>query len=174
MQGTVARAGVSRCGGCRILTLAAVVALTLSTSGCETINPITLGIGVASYVATGKGLADHALGALADKDCNIIEGLLSLERRICEPKGSPGTQGGFRGLLSYRDRGGSDLARIAPKLRLSETWYDHPQHAGHEITLTAERALTLRLSDSITPSAVRPPRQAALGVSEPPRRVASL
>jgi hypothetical protein len=157
----------------RIPTIGAALALTLAVSGCETINPITLGIGVASYVVTGKGLADHALGIVADKDCNLIEGLLSAERGICEPKGSYPTRGGFGGLLSYRDAGAADRSVIEPRLRLSESRYDPRQSTPRETTLTAD-ALALRLSESIAPATRAPDGNAAYAPHEPPRRLASL
>ena len=87
-------------------------------AGCETLNPITMGAGIVSYATTGKGLADHALGRLTRKDCNILGGLLSAERKICEPLGSAAAQQGFKGFFAASSPGANG---VGTKLRLSES-----------------------------------------------------
>lgn len=90
-----------------------IAVVALLSGGCETLNPITLGIGLASYAATGKGFADHAIGTLTQRDCNILDGLLRSDRKRCEPHGSPAAQTGFKGL--FASRGANE-----PRLRLSD------------------------------------------------------
>ena len=77
-----------------------LAAALMLMSGCETLNPVTVGIGIVSYATTGKGLADHAIGKLTQKDCNILGGILSAERKICEPLGSAAAQRGFKGFFA--------------------------------------------------------------------------
>ncbi|MGE0385780.1 MAG: hypothetical protein AB7Q97_13695 [Gammaproteobacteria bacterium] len=75
------------------------------TGGCAAVGTIVTseymtGITVVSYLATGKGLSDHALGIATHEDCNVVSGVLSAERAICEPPGSLATGEDFRGLLA--------------------------------------------------------------------------
>ncbi len=116
-------------------------------SGCETLNPVTVGIGIVSYATTGKGLADHAIGKLTQKDCNILGGILSAERKICEPLGSAAAQRGFKGFFArspaIEDHEGTEL-------RLSESLAKVP--SGMELTSLEPfplEAPVLRLSDTI-------------------------
>ena len=113
-------------------------------SGCETLNPITLGVGLASYAATGKGLADHAIGTLTSLDCNILDGLLSAERKICEPHGSLAAQTGFKGLFAGRPE-------TSPRLRLSERRVNPTPALNSMHFDVTEHAPVLRLSESILP-----------------------
>ena len=128
----------------------------LCLSGCETLNPLTIGVGLASYATTGKGLADHAIGTFTQQDCNIIGGLFSAARRICEPKGSQAADLGFKGLFaqSWQDE--------APHLQLSETVAEMaaPVAVGDAET-DAVPVPVLRLSDSITPIATQTPGRLA-------------
>ena len=122
----------------------------LLVSGCETLNPVTVGVGIVSYATTGKGLADHAIGKLTQKDCNILGGILSTERKICEPLGSAAAQRGFKGFFARAKPAGHDGGT---KLRLSESIVTMP--AGTKVTnlesLPADTPV-LRLSDSVEPS----------------------
>ena len=118
--------------------------LVVVLGGCETLNPITLGVGLASYAATGKGLADHAIGTLTQRDCNILNGLLSPDRKICEPIGSAAAAGGFKGLFATRHA-------TEPRLRLSVTRVI-PTPALEDMSFAETSAKpVLRLSDSISP-----------------------
>ena len=107
-----------------------LVAALLLTAGCETLNPVTLGAGIVSYATTGKGLADHAIGKLTQKDCNIIGGILSQERKICEPLGSAAAQRGFKGFFAQSpvvvdDEGtalrlSESIARLPPRMEFDQ------------------------------------------------------
>ena len=131
----------------------------LLSGGCETLNPITLGIGLASYAATGKGLADHAIGTLTQRDCNILDGLLRSDRKICEPHGSSAAQTGFKGL--FASRGANE-----PRLRLSDRRVQ-PTPALDVMNFgSLAQAPHLRLSDSIVESSVRPSDRIAFQAPE--------
>ena len=145
----------------RKLGLLAVAFLLMS--GCETLNPVSLGVGIFSYAATGKGLADHAIGKLTQKDCNILGGILSAERKICEPLGSAAAQLGFKGFFARSDAD----EHTGTTLRLSEQIADLPP----EVEAASLAPLTggtpvLRLSDTVGPTAktsTRTPERLALG-----------
>ncbi len=146
-------------GAPRRVAVALLVALSLfSLSGCETLNPLTVGAGVASYVATGKGLADHAIGTLMNEDCNILEGLLRADRRICEPLGSAATASEFKGIFNT----GSLAAREqVPRLRLSESVEVVRRAVPDDASQRLPMEPALRLSDSIAPRVTSPPPRIA-------------
>ena len=132
-------------------TIAVLLAVALMLmSGCETLNPVTVGFGIVSYATTGKGLADHAIGKLTQKDCNILGGILSAERKICEPLGSAAAQRGFKGFF---DRSIAVVDDEGTQLRLSE----NIAKVRPGITLTSLEPFllqtpVLRLSDTIESS----------------------
>lgn len=132
-----------------LLALGVLAALAGTQVGCETLNPITVGVGLASFAATGKGLADHAFGVLTQSDCNIPDGLLNAERRICEPHGSVAAQQRFKGIFaSAHDN--------PPALRLSERPVALSPALSSLQFPEADALGSLRLSDSIVPIAVAP------------------
>ncbi len=145
------RIGANRATGA-VRILAAAMLLN-GLTGCETLTPVTMGVGMASYMATGKGLADHAIGSITQSDCNILEGLLSGERRICEPRGT-----GVLGRVAPTGPSKAGTAR-APALRLSDTFaaLADVDDAGVGVPSSPP---ALRLSDSIefTPSRAPAPR----------------
>jgi hypothetical protein len=55
-----------------------------------------------SVGTTGKSVGEHALGAVSDKDCRILEGIGREDRKICEEPGSPATERDFKGLGKER------------------------------------------------------------------------
>lgn len=144
---------------CRVRAVLLAALSLFSLSGCETLNPLTVGAGVASYVATGKGLADHAIGTFMNKDCNILEGLLRPDRHICEPIGSAATASEFKGIFNT----GSLAARERrPRLRLSESVQVARRAVPDGASPPLPLAPALRLSDSIAPRVTSsPPRIAA-------------
>ena len=132
-----------------------LVAALMLTSGCETLNPVTVGVGIVSYATTGKGLADHAIGKLTQKDCNIIGGILSQERKICEPLGSAAAQRGFKGFFAQSPVVADDEGTA---LRLSESIAQLPPRM--ELTSFEPSPLqvaVLRLSDTIESSSGNTP-----------------
>ena len=64
------------------------------------LNGCALGVAadVASTGATGKSVTDHALDAVTDKDCNVIQGATRSDRDVCEEEGSAATKRDFKGL----------------------------------------------------------------------------
>ena len=122
----------------------AIAFLSCAISGCETLNPITLGVGLASYAATGKGLADHAIGTLMQSDCNILDGLLSAERKICEPLDSAVSRGGFRGLFA-------GARTVEPQLKLSEHRVQSTPALDAMSFSEVDDGPALRLTDAILP-----------------------
>jgi len=124
-----------------------LLAALMLMSGCETLSPVTVGVGIVSYATTGKGLADHAIGKLTQKDCNIIGGILSKERKICEPLGSAAAQRGFKGFFAQPPVVVDDEGTA---LRLSEGLTQLPPRM--ELTSFEPSPLqvsVLRLSDTI-------------------------
>jgi len=88
-------------------------------------GPVILGINlgtastmgsVISTAATGKGLGEHALSAITEKDCAIIEGTLRSDRKVCEVPGSEATKSDFKGIATLFD----DKREAAPATMLAE------------------------------------------------------
>jgi len=137
------------CG--RKVALAALLSSSGVLAGCETLQPLTLGLGVVSYVATGKGLTDHALGAVTEKDCNILQGLLSAERRICEPRDSrlAGRSDSPGPLARGEDRARDAAARPSPALRLAESLVARSPASSAASLATSVTAPDLRFSPDL-------------------------
>lgn len=128
----------------------------LLVSGCETLNPVTFGIGLVSLAATGKGLADHAMSKLTQKDCNIIGGLFSAQRKICEPLGSAGAQHGFKGFFAQAP---ADTDDEGTTLRFSESIVVQTGNfAPSSVEPTILAGPGLRLSDTLEYSEEEPSR----------------
>jgi hypothetical protein len=86
---------------------AAMLAVAFGTCGCAapiiagiTLGQISMVAGAASTATTGKGLEDHALSYATGKDCNLIEGVLRKDRKVCETPGSDATKEDFKGLFA--------------------------------------------------------------------------
>ncbi len=84
----------------------AVAAAALLLSGCAApiIAGMTLGTlsTIASVVSTavaGKDWSDYALGWVTGKDCNVTEGILRKNRKICEERGSLAAEEDFKGIF---------------------------------------------------------------------------
>ena len=134
----------------------------LLMSGCETLTPVSLGVGIVSYATTGKGLADHAIGILTQKDCNILGGIISPERKICEPLGSAAAQRGFKGFLA-QSNADKDTGTT---LRLSDSIALLPPDVEYASLTPLGRTPILRLSEtvgSIEKTSSRTPEPLALG-----------
>jgi hypothetical protein len=95
--------------GYRIALLSGVALLLGACAG-----PVILGINIgtlstigsiASTAATGKGLGEHAVSAIADEDCRFIEPLFRDDRKFCEPEDSPARKDDFNGLVDLFDKG---------------------------------------------------------------------
>ncbi len=147
LAGTDARSMTPGRGG-----LGFILVLALGASGCGTLNPITMGVGIASYVATGKGLVDHAIGTVTKKDCNILGGLLRGDRKICEPHGSAAAKLGFRGLFAPKP---------TPKLRLSDSMAVTVAESASVESSLPTLSPSLRLSDSIVQTIDHPSARVA-------------
>lgn len=145
--------------------LGLILALVLGTSGCETLNPITMGVGIASYMATGKGLASHAIGTVTQKDCNILGGLLRSDRKICEPRGSAAAELGFKGLFPRKS---------GPVLRLSDSMAVAAAETPSLEPAFPTLVPNLRLTDSIGPTIDRTPARLASMEKQPEQHLASL
>jgi hypothetical protein len=52
----------------------------------------------ASEAATGKTFGGHALSGITHKDCNVLEGALRADRKVCEEPGAPATEKDFKGV----------------------------------------------------------------------------
>ena len=111
---------------------------------------------------TGKGLADHAIGILTQKDCNILGGIISPERKICEPLGSAAAQRGFKGFLA-QSNADKDTGTT---LRLSDSIALLPPDVEYASLTPLGRTPILRLSEtvgSIEKTSSRTPEPLALG-----------
>lgn len=100
-----------------------VACATVSLAGCATqvIGAITLSnissvAGIASTLATGQDLGEHALSLIMDKDCRFSEALLTDERDVCEEYGSPRTKNDFQGVLVAGTDADGKVVRAAPML----------------------------------------------------------
>ncbi len=90
----------------RPVLVVGMIAVASLLPGCASLvaiatHDLVTTAGVASYIATGKGLSDHVLDAATGKDCKLVTGLASPQRNICERAGSGITQNEFRGMLNY-------------------------------------------------------------------------
>ncbi len=85
----------------RRLLLVSIIMLTLN--GCAFaalgVNGLAMRAGIVSYAATGKGLADHAMGIATNQDCRIVEGMLRQARDVCVARNAEVTRDEFKGLL---------------------------------------------------------------------------
>jgi len=89
----------------RVARLPALACLALALGGCSGVvavlqSEVMTGAGIASFLLTGKGVADHALSAVSGRDCRIVSGLVRSDRGVCERPGSAPTRGDFRGLMA--------------------------------------------------------------------------
>jgi hypothetical protein len=76
--------------------LATLAALSLALHGCVPL----LVADAASVGASGKSVGEHALSVFTAKDCRVLEGTARGDRKICEERGSPATEGDFKGVKS--------------------------------------------------------------------------
>lgn len=102
----------------RRLAIVCLLTLLISAGGCTTLGGIAASklvtaAGLVSLATTGKGLADHALDLITQKDCRILDGLLREERSICEPHGSLATLKDFRGLIHLGEQEQEILAETS-------------------------------------------------------------
>jgi hypothetical protein len=82
--------------------LAILAAFSLALQGCIPL----LVADAASVGASGKSMGEHALSAVAGKDCRVVEGAARADRKICEEHGAPATERDFKGVK--RDDKGKD------------------------------------------------------------------
>jgi hypothetical protein len=106
----------------RVKTLLAACAI-IPLAGCATqvIGTVTLSnissvVGIASTLATGQDLGEHALSLIMGKDCRFSEALITDERDICEEHGSPRTRNDFEGLLIAGKDAEGNVVRAAPMI----------------------------------------------------------
>ena len=81
------------------------IGLAVLVSGCAApligafaIKDVLALVTLSSNVTTGKGVEEHAVGAIIGRDCRVIEGILRRDRDICEVPGSLATRQDFRGI----------------------------------------------------------------------------
>tara|TARA_Y100000588_G_C14121952_1_gene867696 strand:- start:436 stop:954 length:519 start_codon:yes stop_codon:yes gene_type:complete len=127
---------------CQAVSSILVIVLLAPLTGCATFNPLTIGVGLASYKVTGKGLVDHALGVFTQKDCNILGAILSDNRAICENR-----------RIFAKNRNSARVnnqVNVFPALRLSDSLQQitHPTSEGTRAIKEVVK-LKLNLSDSI-------------------------
>ncbi len=86
-------------------TAVLAVSASLGLGGCSTVvsGTLTLGdfsnvFGMVSTLSTGKGIEEHLLSWVMGKDCRIFDGVVRSDRKICEEKGSIGTDKDFKGV----------------------------------------------------------------------------
>ncbi len=135
----------------------AVAAALPALGGCVAVASVSLqhfvtGAGIVSVLATGKGLADHALDLATQKDCRILEGLLKGSRKVCEEPGSPATADDFEGLtalLSTRDPGGTIAKSGDGPLSLRLTYPAQRSSPPVAAASTRQRGEPLRLRPSL-------------------------
>lgn len=134
--------------------------LSSAVSGCGAMlvvaqSQVLTGAGAASYVLTGRSLLDHAAGAVTKKDCHLIGGVVSDERKICEPRDSVHAHAGFKGLIGMLDKSSEDETPIdaplgAPSLRLSSTMdRDEHQRQTYEDIRVVSSASNLTFSEGL-------------------------
>jgi hypothetical protein len=107
----------------RVKALLAACAVIPLVGGCATqvIGTITLSnissvAGIASTLATGQDLGEHALSLIMGKDCRFSEALITDERDICEEHGSPRTKNDFQGVLIAGTDAEGNVVRAAPMM----------------------------------------------------------
>ena len=99
----------------------AVVAAALLLSGCAApiVAGMTLGTlstiaSVVSTAVTGKDWSDHALSWVTGKNCNVTEGILRKNRKICEERGSLAAAEDFQGIfVAFGGKDADPLQRFA-------------------------------------------------------------
>ena len=110
----------------RGLEVALLAGAGLMLAACA--GPVVLGInlGTASTVgslaataATGRGLGEHAVSALAEKDCRLIEPVFREDRKFCEEYDSPARKEDFKGLADLfdkpEDQRATMMAQVSPQ-----------------------------------------------------------
>jgi cell division septation protein DedD len=134
-------------------------------------GPVVLGINVgtvatvgsvASTATTGKGLGEHAVSAVLEKDCRLIETLVRKDREFCEEYGSPAQKEDFTGIASW-----FEPQEPAPPTMLATT---APQ-GGSDIT--AETPATVSASQRAVETMPLEPTAVAVLESPPAPPVAS-
>ncbi len=100
------RTGQRKTRSVRAAASSIVLGVSLLLGGCSTVVSGTLTLsdfsnifGLVSSLATGKGLEEHVLSIMTGKDCKILDGVLRADRKICEEKGSIGTDKDFKGVF---------------------------------------------------------------------------
>ncbi len=93
----------------------------LLLSGCAA--PIVAGLSlstistiasVVSTAITGKDWSDHALSWVTGKNCNVTEGILRKNRKICEERGSLAAAEDFQGIfVAFGGKDADPLQRFA-------------------------------------------------------------
>ena len=142
--------------------LAVLAVAGLMLGACA--GPVVLGINLgtastvgslASTAVTGRGLGEHAVSALAEKDCRLIEPVFRQDRKFCEEYDSPARKEDFNGLADLFDK-----QKEAPPTMLAEV---APQAGGDietdkpETETTAARAVDAVAIEPLPDIAEAPP-----------------
>lgn len=139
---------------------------------CACAGPVVLGINLgtastigslASTAVTGRGLGEHAVSALAEKDCRLIEPIFRDDRQFCEPYDSPARKEDFNGLAELfeaeRAAPATMVASVAPPAG-NDIAVERP-----EAEITAARPVDAVAVEPLPRPATAPPRKA---MSAPP------
>lgn len=152
----------------RLALLAGVGVMLAACAG-----PVVLGINLgtvstvgslASTAATGRGLGEHAVSALADQDCRFIEPLFRDDRDFCEPYDSPARKDDFKGVAEFFEARPEEqptmVADAAPQAGTEVA-------AGDPEAAPATRAVeTVPLEPIVVATAAPPPAAAVTPVRE--------
>jgi len=66
--------------------------------GVMTIDQMFSVFSLASSVLTGKSFGDHAMDVATGDDCRLFEAVVRIDRKVCEPAGSPETRKDYKGV----------------------------------------------------------------------------
>lgn len=159
------------------LRLTLLASAGLGLAACA--GPVVLGINigtattigsVASTAATGKGLGEHAVSAVVEKDCRLIESIVRKEREFCEEYGSPAQKEDFTGVASWfeppEEAPPTMLAEVSPAAG-ADIAVDRP-----EAETAAARAVEAVTIEPVPTVAIAPPTTPALPADQavPARR----
>lgn len=166
------------------LTLLAGTGLLLG--GCA--GPVVLGINLgtastvgslASTAATGRGLGEHAVSALAEKDCRLIEPIFREDRKFCEEYDSPARKEDFNGVADLfekpQEAPPTMLAEVSPQAG-ADIVVDKPEGdtaAARAVEAVAiEPVLHVAVAAPTVPAApaelAKPVRRASVAAAPPP------
>lgn len=105
----------------RLAAVAALLASSTILTGCAgtiagvSMSSISSFAGFASTLLTGADLGEHAASLVTGKNCRFSEGLVRIDRQICEENGSRATRDDFHGIFVERVDEDGNVIYAAPK-----------------------------------------------------------